>query len=104
MCCKINALTAECDIVDCIVTGDFNCSVGARFYNNFVDLFNVNKLVCSDINKIPQAFTYSNDDHSCTSWIDHILCSKSIDLISQKLTFCMTIYHLSTSHKDWEGS
>jgi len=45
VCSKINALIAECDIVDCIVIGDLNCSVGSRFYNNFVYLSNVNKLV-----------------------------------------------------------
>ena len=26
-----------------------------------------------------QAFTYNNSDHSCTSWIDHILCTTSLD-------------------------
>jgi len=97
VCSKINALIAECDTVDVIVSDDFNCSVGSRFYNNFVDLLNVNKLVCSNINKIPQEFAYSNSDHSCTSWIDHILCSKAIDA---DITEINVLYdYISSDHK-----
>jgi len=67
VCGKINALITDCDVVDCIVAGDLNCSVGSRLYNNFVDFMSANKLTCSDINKLSQAFTYCNSDHSCTS-------------------------------------
>ena len=53
-------------------------------YCNFDLLMSENKLTCSDINMLPSAFTYSSNDHSCTSWIDHILCTTSMnDIIAE---------------------
>ena len=128
VCGKINALVTDCDVADCVVTGDFNCSVGSRLYNNFVDLMSVNKLICTDLNNIratllgarhvperlcggrvylgryikcltfrSQAFTYSNSDHCCTSWIDHILCTTSLDrdIIDIKVMYD----YISSDHK-----
>jgi len=97
ICGKINALIIDSDIVECIIAGDFNCSLGSRFYCNFDHLMSENKLTCSDINMLPSAFTYSSNDHSCTSWIDHILCTKSMnDIIAE----VKVLYdHISSDHK-----
>ena len=97
VCGKINALITECDVVDCIIAGDFNCSVGSCLYNNFVELMSVNNLTCTDLNKISQAFTYCNSDHSCISWIDHILCTTSLD---RDISDIRVLYdYISSDHK-----
>ena len=33
LCCRINALYSECDVVHAIIGGDFNCQVGSRFHD-----------------------------------------------------------------------
>jgi len=38
-----------------------------------------NKLVCGDIKRLSNVFTYSNSDHSRFSWIDHILSTNLLD-------------------------
>ena len=37
-CGRISALITECDVIEVIVLGDFNCSSGSRMYDNFRDL------------------------------------------------------------------
>ena len=78
-CGKINALITDCDIAEIIIIGDFNCSAGSRMYTSFNDLLEANKLVCGDIKRLSNVFTYSNSDHSRFSWIDHILSTNLLD-------------------------
>jgi len=78
-CSRISALYSDPDIVHAIVAGDFNCSVGTRFYNAFVNCAADNKFMLSDLSRLVNAVTYCSDDGKRTSWIDHVLCSHSID-------------------------
>jgi len=80
-CGKINALIIEHDVAGVILAGDFNCSVGSRFYDTVTELLDEHKLVFSDLKRLNSAFTYSMSDMSCTSWIDHVACSKPVDNI-----------------------
>jgi len=64
-CGRINALITDYDVVEVIILGDFNCGSGSRMYDNFRDLMRSNKLVCSDMNILTDAFTYCNNDESC---------------------------------------
>ena len=59
-CGRINALITDYDVVEVIILGDYNCSSGSRMYDNFRDLMRSNKLVCSDMNILTDAFTYCN--------------------------------------------
>jgi len=54
-------------------------------YDNFRDLMKSNKLVCSDMNILTDAFTYCNSDESCVSWIDHILCTNLLNSVINDL-------------------
>ena len=38
-----------------------------------------NSVACSDVKLLSGEFTYSNSDHTCVSWIDHVLCTKLMD-------------------------
>ena len=84
-CGKINALITDSDVTEIILAGDFNCSVGSRFYTTLSHLIDENKLVFSDISRLTSGFTYSRDDDSCVSWIDHIVCSSFIDSVVSRL-------------------
>ena len=43
-CACITALYNDCDAVQLIVAGDFNCQVGSRFFNVFKDFVDDNNL------------------------------------------------------------
>jgi len=84
VCTKINVLFSESEAAYLIVMGDFNCeySVSSRFNDNFTQLMSDNDSVCSDVSRLVEdTFSYCSDNgmHTCMSWIDHVLCSKTLD-------------------------
>ena len=78
-CACISALYNDCDAVQLIVAGDFNCQPGSRFFNVFNDFVDDNNLKLTDINRLHDMFTYCNDAGTATSWIDHVVCSGTVD-------------------------
>jgi exonuclease III len=78
-CSCISALYSDCEAVQLIVAGDFNCCEGSRFYEVFMSLVQDNNLLVSDMDRLNEVFTYCNDAGTASSWIDHVLCSRSID-------------------------
>ena len=78
-CACISALYNDCDAVQLIVAGDFNCQVGSRFFNILKDFVDDNNLKLTDINRLNDVFTYCNDAGTATSWIDHVACSSTVD-------------------------
>ena len=96
-CANITALFAECDALHLVVAGDFNCHYGSRFYDSFVVFANDNDLIFSDINRLTDAFTYCSDATSSCTWIDHVVCSRSVDALINK---CFVLYdYVSSDHK-----
>ena len=96
-CCKLNSLYDESDVVHAIIAGDFNCQSGSRFFKSFLNCARDSKLELSDLKRLCDVFTFCSDDGLRSSWIDHILCSSSIDgLIAQ-----INILHeyISSDHK-----
>jgi len=78
-CGEITALITECDAVEYIIAGDLNCNVGSRFYGHLEEFMADNRVACSDVKLLSGEFTYSNSDHTCVFWIDHVLCTKLMD-------------------------
>ena len=76
---KIHAAIVDTDAVHTIIAGDFNCSPNSRFYTEFANFADENNLVMTDLNRLSDTVTYISDDGSKSSWIDHILCSYSVD-------------------------
>ena len=76
---EITALITECDAAEFIIAGDFNCNVGSRFYGHLEEFIADNSVACSDVKMLSREFTYSNSDHTCISWIDHVLYTKLMD-------------------------
>ena len=97
-CASISALYQECDVNHMLVAGDFNCHVGSRFFDIFLNFASENNLQQSDITRLnDDTFTYNNDAGTALSWIDHILCSSIIDSMVSR---CTVRYDLvSSDHK-----
>jgi len=53
-----------------------------------------NDLTCSYIKRLDGVFTYCKDDGSCSSWLDHVLCSKHLD---DKISNIFV--HVSSDHR-----
>jgi len=81
ICAKISVLYSESDAACLLVMGDFNCecNVSSRFYDSLLHFIDDNQIVCSDVQRLANVFTYCSDSGQHTSWIDHILCSKLLD-------------------------
>ena len=96
-CAYITALYQDSDAVQLIVAGDFNCQYGSRFYDVFLKFAEDNRLQLSDLNRLKNVFTYSNDAATSFSWLDHFLCSPDVD---QLVSNCKVEYSYVTSdHK-----
>ena len=93
----MTALFADSNSVHLIVAGDFNCQNGSRFYPSFLNLASENNLVHSDSIRLSDAFTYCSDSGMNTSWLDHFLCSNSIDNYLCKMDVLYD--YISSDHK-----
>jgi exonuclease III len=78
-CAAVTAILDESDAVHLVVAGDFNCRVNSRFYNILQQFALSNRLCLSDVDRLHNVFTYYSDSGTVSSWIDHILCTQSID-------------------------
>ena len=79
MCSKIITVFTDSDAVAFVAAGDFNCRPNSRFSKIFNQFLIQNDLVCIDFNHLDSVFTYVSDDGMRTSWIDHIICSRSLN-------------------------
>ena len=79
-CSRIHAMCADCDTVQTVIAGEFNCHVGSRFDNVFFQLASDNNLIHSDLTRLnTSTFTYCGECSNTVTWIDHILCSPTLD-------------------------
>ena len=62
LCAKITAMYNNADAVYLLVLGDFNCSLYSRFYNLMSHFMSDNDLICSDLTRLYNTFTYCRDD------------------------------------------
>jgi len=63
------------DTVHCLIAGDFNCSPGYRFFNEYTQFSQDNKMFTSDLNQLNGVHIYISNDGTKMSWVDHILSS-----------------------------
>jgi len=75
----LHALIVDSVTVHTVIAGDFNCSIGSRFFGEFTDFVHDNNLVMSDLRRLSNVCTYVSDDGSKTSWVDHIVSSPAAD-------------------------
>ena len=96
-CASLTSLYNDCDAVQLIAVGDFNCSAHSRFYDIMLQFALENNVMLTDINRLADAFTYCNDSATNLSWIDHVLCSRDVDNL---VSSCTVGYdYVSSDHK-----
>ena len=79
------------------MAGDFNCRVGSRFYDSVVKFVENNKLLVTDSCRLKDVFTHCSDSAATTTWIDHILCSRTDDNL---VSSCRVEYqYVSSDHR-----
>ena len=85
---RLHALIIDTNIAHVIIPGDFNCSVGSRFFEEFSNFALENNLIISDMLRLSDVVTYVSDNFTKSSWIDHVLCSVALNnLISDIMCF-----------------
>jgi len=79
VCSKLSVMFDDSDATTLLVAGDFNCDVNSRFSDMFTQFCHDKQLVSSDYPRLTDVFTYCSDDGLTQSWIDHVVCSTSLD-------------------------
>ena len=79
VCSKLSVLFDDSDATTLLVTGDFNCNVNSRFYDMFTQFCHDKQLVSFDYTRLTDVFTYCSDDGLMQSWIDHVVCTSSLN-------------------------
>ena len=62
VCAKIGSLYTDSDAAFLTVLGDFNCSTGSRFYDSVLHLMQDNHLLCADLSRLNDVYTYCSDN------------------------------------------
>lgn len=89
VCGELHSLISDNSAIHTVLSGDFNCHRESRFFGNFNHLVNDCYLIVSDMMRLScDTFTYMSDSGCNMSWIDHILCSSSVD----SLNYCRYVY------------
>ena len=76
---KLHAMMVDSETIHTLIAGDFNCSPGSRFFNEFISFSDDNNMITSDINHLSDVYTYISDDGLRMSWVDHVLTTSSLD-------------------------
>jgi len=76
---KLHAMMIDSETIHTLIAGDFNCSPGSRFFNEFVSFSDDNNMIMSDINLFSGVYTHISDDSIRMSWVDHVLATSSLD-------------------------
>lgn len=87
----VKSVINDNDAVNLVVAGNFNCQVGSRFYDSFLRFVGENKLQLTDQRHLNDVFTYCNDSATAYSWIDHIVCSHSVNILGFKLFYTVSV-------------
>ena len=94
---KLHALIIDTNCAHVVIAGDFNCSSGSRFFDEFVNFASENKLVMSDMSRLSSAITYVSDDCTKLTWIDHV--SSSVDMDNLIADICILDDVIVSDHR-----
>ena len=79
---KIACIIEEKDTTNVVITGDFNAAVNTPFESELIAMCENTGLVISDyeiFGRASNTYTYVSDAHNSTSWLDHFICSHSVN-------------------------
>ena len=79
---KIASIIEEKDTSNFVITGDFNAAVNTPFESELIAMCENTGLVISDYDifgRFSNTYMYVSDAHNSTSWLDHFICSHSVN-------------------------
>ena len=79
---KIASIIEEKDTSNVVITGDVNAAVSTPFESKLIALCANISLVISDyaiFGRASNTYMYVSDAHNSTSWLDHFICSHSVN-------------------------
>ena len=100
---RMNHLIETADTNFVLAIGDFNADVSShQLFGRELKMFvEEERLVLSDLNHLPlDTFTFFSDAHSTTSWLDHVVASKSAANLIENVMVrydCISSDHLPLS-------
>ncbi len=81
-CIIIASIIEEKDTSNVVITGDFKAAVITPFESELIAICENTGLVISNYEMFDRAsntYTYVSDAHNSTSWLDHFICSHSVN-------------------------
>ena len=75
---KLSAISEDCELSKVAIIGDFNAAFNTTFETELLETCTNHDLIISDYECFGRnfsQFTFVSDDHSTTSWLNHIVCS-----------------------------
>ena len=90
---ELQAAMSELPTNDILCTGDFNADpTRGRLWSNVVEFCDGSDFSINDLFMTPDTFTFLMPSNSCTSWINHVLCSGDITLSNFKILYDCAIF------------
>jgi len=78
---KIVSIIEEKNTSNVVITGDVNAAVNTPFESELTAMCDNTGLIISDyeiFGRTSNMYTYVSDAHNSTSWLDHVICSRSV--------------------------
>ena len=89
----IQSLLNELDSINLVLVGDFNADWNRGGMWNYLSTFiEENSLVVNDLSLPSNSFTYLSPAHNTTSWIDHVISSRSMDIHNISIMYDTSLY------------
>ena len=89
---KLEAIILETNCAHVMIAGDFNCDTNSRFYPELDSFMIEHRLMLSDKKRMKNVCTYISDDGSKHSWIDHVICTASVDSVISRMSVLDDVY------------
>ena len=91
---ELQSILDEIDNDRIILIGDFNTAhnAGRRFWPDLKQFIDSNELIMNDLTLPEDTFTYLNTAYDTTSWIDHIVSSRRMDIRNISVKYECALY------------
>ena len=92
---ELSSICTNESFTDVIIVGDFNGDPNkGRFYTELANLINAHGYLVSDVDRLPlDSYTYVSANTSAgSSWIDHVVVSRSNLVTNHKIFYGSTFY------------
>ena len=86
---KLSSIINQCNTPYICIVGDFNAKINSKFEHELLTFVKSDKLHISDYEFFGTnsgVFTYVSDSHCTTSWLDHHVCSYTMNAAIDDMT------------------